>query len=71
MLPTPPSTGGKESRLVVPTTPAQRELLAQAHERAQRQRFEPETMVQLVPICETRESGFGDLLAEPLLEMLT
>jgi hypothetical protein len=51
-------------------TPA--DFLADLHDRVQPARFaEYPRMVQLIPIPEVGDSGWGDLLAEPLLDMLT
>jgi hypothetical protein len=48
------------------------DFLHDAYLKAQPARFaEYPQMVQLIPIPETSDSGWGDLLAEPLLDMLT
>jgi hypothetical protein len=48
------------------------DFLHDAYAKAQPARFAAEpSMVQLIPIPETSDSGWGDLLAEPLLDMLT
>jgi hypothetical protein len=49
------------------------EFLDLEYERAQPARFaaEPPSMVHLIPQPQVTDSGWGDLLAEPLLDMLT
>jgi hypothetical protein len=53
-------------------TPTPSDFLADAHAKAQAARFAANPqMVQLIPLPEVSDSGWGDLLAEPLLDMLT
>jgi hypothetical protein len=47
-------------------------FLRDLHAKAQAARFAANPqMVQLIPLPEVSDSGWGDLLAEPLLDMLT
>jgi hypothetical protein len=50
-----------------------RAFLADLHDRVQPARFaqQPPSLVHLIPQPEVSDSGWGDLLAEPLLDMLT